>query len=89
MSSGRSLIHDVRLWWSEHPGAGEQLGYSGTDIWRCSCGWRDDDDYSSGTGPSPRAILHAAPTGGTITFPDPATGWSDRLRAEPGDIRGR
>ena len=76
-SSDPSRRHRVVLWWSEWPGAGEEQGYAGEDIWRCSCGWRDDDDYSSGNRPSARAARHAAITGGTVTFPNPATGWHD------------
>ena len=69
--------HRVTLWWSEWHAAAEETGYSGEDIWHCTCGWRDDDDCAVAYGPSDRAVVHAALTGGTIRFPDPATGWHD------------
>jgi hypothetical protein len=77
MSVRPSPAHLVSLWWSEWPGAGDILGQSGEDIWRCSCGWRDDDDYSTGPSPASRAVRHAAAVGGSVAFPDPATGWRD------------
>lgn len=67
--------HRLTLWWSEYPGAAEVEGRGGDDIWRCSCGWRDDEDYSTAPGPAKRGLAHAVGMGGTIAFRDPATGW--------------
>jgi hypothetical protein len=90
MSAREPLSHLVSLWWSESARAGEIRGQSGEDIWRCSCGWRDDDDYSTGAGPAIRAVRHASLNGGSMEFPDPATGWHDpSLGPQAGDVNER
>lgn len=60
--------HVAELWWSENPAAGAlSTGWGGSDIWACSCGARDEDDYEPGK-PMERkwAVGHTAGVGGRV-----------------------
>lgn len=53
--------HRLEILWSEVPGRGIHVGWGGSDVWICACGWAEGEE-------EPAAIDHARAAGAPIAL---------------------